>query len=123
VAWRDKGDKERAPADFKTAVRLEPDLAIAIAHLKRIEQDIALSGLRSKNPLVPLHASSVPAGTPAASKYSSLSLHSRRLFDLSIQRRFNALLAETSPATHLCYASILPDRDGQLRQSVQFRGE
>jgi hypothetical protein len=69
VAWRDKGDKERALADFKTAVRLEPDLLIAIEHVKRTEQDIASSGLRSrKPPPAPLHASSVPAGAPAASK-------------------------------------------------------
>jgi hypothetical protein len=49
VAWRDKGDRQRALADFKAAVEFDPDLVIAVEHQKKIEQDIASSTVRPQN--------------------------------------------------------------------------
>jgi hypothetical protein len=60
VAWRDKGASQRALADFKAAVELDPDLSIAVEHQKKIEQDIS-SMVRPQKP-------SVSAAASAASK-------------------------------------------------------
>lgn len=51
VAWRDKGDKKKALADFKAAVALDPNLVVAKEHAQQIEQ--AKSGS-------PLHALTDP---------------------------------------------------------------
>jgi hypothetical protein len=61
VAWRDKGDRQRALADFKAAIQRDPSLVIAVEHRKKIEQDIASSMVRPVRPPVPLAASPVSA--------------------------------------------------------------
>jgi hypothetical protein len=37
MAWKILGDRVRASTDFKAAVDLQPDLEIAVVHLKEME--------------------------------------------------------------------------------------
>jgi hypothetical protein len=41
VAWRDKGDKRKALADFKAAVALDSSLVVDKEHARQMQQQIA----------------------------------------------------------------------------------